>query len=182
MRSIVHRWSGKPDMDWYPWLKVELEKLDYTVTVPTMPDTDYPRIEPWVATLTHNAQESGDLLLIGHSVGCQTILRYLENTDLEVDAVFVAGWFKLMGLELESVEIARAWEETPIDYGKVRPKLRRSVAMFSRDDPYVPLSNTVPFRDKVGATIIELDSYGHFNEDAGVTKVPELITVIKDWQ
>ncbi|EKE07220.1 MAG: hypothetical protein ACD_18C00151G0001, partial [uncultured bacterium] len=35
---IIHCWSGGPNDDWRPWLKVELEKLGYQVYNLSMPD------------------------------------------------------------------------------------------------------------------------------------------------
>src|SRR3989338_5822355 len=77
---IVHGWGGFTHEGWYPWLHVELEKLGYMVESPSMPDTDYPRIEAWVGHLAKIIGEvDTEYVLIGHSIGCQTILRYLEK-------------------------------------------------------------------------------------------------------
>jgi predicted alpha/beta hydrolase family esterase len=73
---IVHGFKGKPDTNWKPWLKAELEANGFIVDVPGMPNTDAPQLEEWVATLRQIIGEftSDDIYLIGHSLGCITIL------------------------------------------------------------------------------------------------------------
>ncbi|MEK7531450.1 MAG: alpha/beta hydrolase, partial [Patescibacteria group bacterium] len=87
---------------WFPWLKTELEKNGFQVHVPAMPESAEPKIEAWVS---HLSKIVGDVdkntYFVGHSIGCQTILRYLETlpADKKVGgATFVAGWFTLMNL------------------------------------------------------------------------------------
>src|SRR3989338_3630464 len=88
---IIHRWDGSPSLDWYPWLKEELEKKSFEVFVPKMPEPNHPKI-------AKNPDE--DTYFVGHSIGCQTILRYLEKINKKVGgAVLVAGWLVLHPLE-----------------------------------------------------------------------------------
>ena len=111
-------------------------------------------------------------------MGCQTIARYLESLPKDVKvggAVFVAGFFKrLTGLEDEPgiPETASHWLKTPLDLQKVRSHLNKSIAIFSDNDPYVPLDNQDDFRDKLGSKIIIQHKMGHFNEAAGITQLP----------
>ncbi len=136
---IVHGWSGSPDTNWMPWLKAELEKLGHEVLVPNMRDTDNPIIEHWVP---HLAQVVGvpdsDTYFVGHSIGCQAILRYLETIDIAVGgALFVSGWFNLENMEDEKEEeIAKPWIEIPIDLEKVKSVLPKSTLIISDNDPY----------------------------------------------
>ena len=45
---LVHGWSGSPDEQWFPWLRVELEKIGYKVDVPFMREHDEPKISEWL--------------------------------------------------------------------------------------------------------------------------------------
>src|SRR3989338_6493172 len=77
---IIHGWDGYPDEGWFPWLKAELEKNGFQVHVPAMPESAEPKIETWVS---HLSKAVGDVdentYFVGHSIGCQTILRFLES-------------------------------------------------------------------------------------------------------
>ncbi len=163
---IIHGWGGSPKGGWIPWLKKELESHGFQVITPQMPHTDFPTIAEWVPYLTKIVGEPDkETYLIGHSIGCQTILRYLESIDEKIGgAVFVAGWLTLSELDTpEEKEIAKLWVEIPIDFEKIKPK-SKFISIFSDDDPYVPEENWTKFED-LGDVIIE-DGLGHIE---GVT-------------
>lgn len=165
---IVHGWGGSPESDWMPWAKKELESKGYKVIVPAMPDTDYPKIEKWspyLAEIISTSRE--DDILIGHSIGCQTILRYLESLpkNQKVDKVImVAGFTTLKNLTEEEIPIAKPWLEAPIDFAKVKQHANSFTAIFSDNDPVVPLEkNKKIFEEKLGAQIFIEHNKGHFN-------------------
>src|SRR3989344_3953132 len=111
---IVHGWDGFPENHWFPWLKKELEKLDFKVIVPKMPDSGNPRINAWVPFLEKSVGNVDEnTFFIGHSIGCQTIMRYLEGLDDKQrigGIVFVAGWFNLPFLKIkEEKAIVKPW-------------------------------------------------------------------------
>lgn len=161
---IVHGWSFNPKSYWIPWIKKELEAKGYSVTALQMPNTDEPDLTEWVNHLSKTVGKSDkETYFIGHSIGCQTIMRYLEKTNSSVGgAVFVGGWFTLNGLEDEEVEeIAKPWLETPINYEKVK-KNCKITAIFSDDDPFVEISNAELFKKNVNAKTIILKKQSHF--------------------
>ncbi len=175
---IVHGWEGYPEEGWFPWLKKEFEAREVVVFVPQMPNPANPRINEWVPALEKEVGEvDADTFFVGHSMGCQAIVRFLSaQSNKAGGAVFVGGWFKrLTGLEddQEVQETDRHWIGTPVDFEKARQNLPRSVAIFSDDDPWVPLDNQVDFRDKLGSEIVTLKGMKHFSGSQGITKLPE---------
>lgn len=178
---IVHRWSGGPNDDWRPWLKKELEKLDYKVYVPEMPDTENPVIEKWVNHLKEIiVNPDSETYFVGHSIGCQAILRYLEKIDKGVGGViFVSGWFNLENLEDEGVkQIAKPWTDTFIDLEKVKMVLPKSTLIISNNDPYDFFDYNKKKFSELGSKIIVLQNAGHITEDDGFTKLPEALEAI----
>ena len=180
---IIHGWDGYPNEGWFPWLKKELEQKGFRVRVPTMPESAKPKIETWVSYL---AKIVGDVdentFFVGHSIGCQTILRYLESlpADKKVGgAVFVAGWFTLMNLETEEEkEVAQPWLETPIDFEKVKQHTNKFFAVFSDNDGVVPFNNKELFEQRLDAkTAVEHDK-GHFSGDDDVSELSGVLESI----
>ncbi|MDP1706429.1 MAG: alpha/beta hydrolase [bacterium] len=166
---IVHRWDGSPDSDWYPWLEAQLEDRGYRAKTIEMPNPEAPEIKAWLSALDEAVgQADENTYFVGHSVGCQAILRYLAILPVDQKiggAVFVAGWFKLIGLETdEEKEIAKPWLETPFDLEIARAAGGKMAAIFSDNDPFVPLSNTDIFEKKLGAKIVIEKGAGHFND------------------
>jgi hypothetical protein len=182
---IVHGWEGYPEEGWFPWLKRELEAKGFEVFVPQLPDAKNPKIYNWVPKLAEVIGVADEqTYFVGHSMGCQTIARYIETLPEGIKvggAVFVAGFFKrLTGLgdDPELREIDKHWLQTPIDLKKVRSHLNKSVAIFSHNDPYVPLDNQDDFRDKLGSEIIIEHGMGHFSGSNGVTELPIVLKAL----
>lgn len=175
---IVHGWDGYPEKGWFPWLKKELKDKGFEVIVPQLPDPSSPRIYNWVPVLASTADKVDEnTYFVGHSMGCQTIARFLETLPEGVKVggvVFVAGFFKrLTGLEDDPAvqETDKHWLGAPINFEKIKKHLSKSIAIFSNDDPWVPLDNQDDFRDKLGSKIIIEHGMGHFSGSTGTTEL-----------
>lgn len=175
---IVHRWDGNSEVDWYPWLKTELEKLGYEVVVPNMPDIGVPVIEKWVGKLAEVVGTPDvNTYFIGHSIGCQAILRYLQTLDTPVGgAIFVAGWFDLKNLESpEVVQIAAPWVLTPLHTEVVRSVLTKSVLIISDNDPYDCFEYNKKEFAALGSKIVVMPKAGHITAEDGYSQCPEIL-------
>jgi uncharacterized protein len=183
---IVHHWQGEAEDDWRPWAKIEFEKKGYEVVLLEMPEAYNPRIETWVPYLAASVGEvDEETILVGHGIGAQTVLRYLEalpEGQKSGLAVCVAGWFVLSEIGMptpEEKELARPWIETVINFEKVKEHVGKVVAIMSSDDPRVPfMENKKIFEEKLGAQIIEEKGKGHFDDGFGVIELPVLLEVI----
>jgi len=177
---LIHGWEGDPENCWFPWLKRNLEEKGFEVHSPAMPNSDEPKIEPWVSKLSEIVGTSDkDTYLIGHSIGCQAIMRYIQTLPEETKiggSIFVAGFFNLPNLEdQEEKDIAKPWLENPIDTEKIKSISSNIIAIFSDNDPDVPLSDSKIFKERLDAKIIIEKGKGHFSDDAGVTELPVVL-------
>lgn len=175
---IIHRWGGSPGGDWLPWLGDSLAAKNLQVIVPEMPDTNEPHIKLWVPYLSKLVGDlNEDTFFVGHSVGCQTILRYLSSINSNEKAggaVFIAGWFHLIEGSIETEDdkkIEMEWTNNQIDFEAARKHLKISTACFSDNDPYVPLSDSKIFEERLGSKIIIHPKRGHFTSDDGVSEL-----------
>ncbi len=179
---IIHCWQGTPEDFWYPWLKVQLEANGFEVNVPEMPYTDNPKIGPWVETLKNLVGTVDEnTYFVGHSIGCQTIMRYLEILSEETKiggAVFVAGWFNLPNLGTqEEKDIVEPWLTTPINTEKLKQILDKKLSVILSDnDPHVPLGDGELFKERLGARVVIEHDMGHYDED----KITELPSVLEE--
>lgn len=177
---IIHGWEGYPEEGWFPWLKTELEKRGFLVAVPAMPNPAEPKIEVWIPFLSKLVgQVDENTYFVGHSIGCQTIIRYLQTLPLGSKiggAVFVAGWYNLRKLETEEEEkIAGPWVNEPRDDKKIKEVINKVIAIFSDDDPFVIPENQQSWKERVGAKIIIEHNRGHFSGSDGVTELPSAL-------
>ena len=183
---LVHGWGGSDSSEgWFGWLKENAGKRGFKVISFNMPNTETPVIEEWVGFLKENAKElDEETYFIGHSIGCQAILRYLETLNPEIKikgCIFVAPWMELDKNTIEeegeeSVIIAKPWMENPIDFEKVKEHCSRFLCILSDDDPYVPLSNKEFFEDKLNSKSVIKDNEGHFNE---TKEIPEILDFLE---
>jgi len=178
---IIHCWEGYPNYCWYPWAQQELEKRGFEVKVPAFPDTDLPQQDKWVPYLAEQAGEPDEnLFLIGHSLGCITILRYLESLPAGKKiggVVFVAGYIGDLGYD----ELKNFFE-TPVDFKKVRSHCDKFVAIHSDNDPYVALEQADIFKKELDAEIVVKHAMDHFSGalegEKSCTELPDVVSAV----
>ncbi len=175
---IVHCWGGSADYAWYPWAQAELEKRGYQVTVPDMPDPDPPKLATWLQHLQSIiGTPDEELVLIGHSIGTVTIMRYLESLqDARVGTVIlVAGFTDQLGFaELEN------FFESRLDFDKIKTKSKNGFVVIQSDnDPFVSEQYGVRLQQELGAKLIVKHNAGHmsggFDGEGACLELPEIL-------
>lgn len=167
---IVHGWEGSPEHGWFPWLKDEVEKVGWEVHIPALPNAKGPKVHEWLRALI---QVSGEVdentYMVGHSLGCVTILRFLETSQDDNSiggAVFVAGFDNPLNIkELEN------FFQGPINWEKAKRVCKKFVIINSEDDPYVPADNGIRLKNNLNAKKILLNGFRHFSGDDGTTSL-----------
>lgn len=168
---ILHGYGGDSKQNWFPWLKNRLIDLNVDVVVPDMPETDAPELSAWLA---HLQQVAGivdeDTYLVGHSLGCATILRFLEHLEdgnPVGGAVLVAAFAEPIHFtELDSFT-AGAWDDD-----RIKNACRKIVVINSDNDPHVPMEMALNIRKRFNAELSVMHNAEHINAKAGFTKVP----------
>ncbi len=161
---LIGRWGTRPGRDWYPWFHTA---ADADVHIPEMPEPDNPTPAAWIdAVQRHLAEIPADtrVLLVGHSVGCQAIVRALSASPAVrplLGAVFVAGWWTV-GQPWPSLE---PWCKTDYDFSRARKALPRSIVLVSTNDPFNPdfEENGALWTERLGSEVHVVPGAGHFN-------------------
>ena len=167
---LIHGWGGDSEGGWFKPLAEKLKKRNFEVIAPNMPETMNPKIENWVSYLKNNVNPNENTYFIGHSIGCQAIMRYLEALDENIEVggcIFVAGWFNLTDETWDedyTKEIAEPWINKKINFEKIKKHCNNFLAIFSDDDAYVPLSDANLFKNNLNANIIIIKERGHIEE------------------
>lgn len=179
---IIHGWGGNPNEAWFPWLDGELKKHGFIVTVPEMPDTDHPKIDEWLNKLSEAVgQVDKDTYFVGHSIGCQAIMRFLaDQKNAAGGVILVAPWLTLYPEDDEEMQkIADLWTQTPIQIDKFKNNAGEIINIFSLDDEVIPVEKNMElFKEKIGGKIIIEKNKGHFNDESGIKKLPILLEEI----
>lgn len=177
---IVHCWDGTKEDGWYPWLDKKISNNDNEVIGFNMPNTANPKIEEWVCELDKQvSQLDENTYFVGHSIGCQTIMRYLESKNIEKigGILFVAPWLDLLPeavSDKDSYNTAQPWLNTPIDFKKIKNITNNITCIFSDNDYFVSLEQENKFKELLNAKTIVVKGKGHISAEDGVKELDEI--------
>lgn len=187
---IVHGYLSHPKEAWLPWIKEQLEAEGYRVSLPQMPDPEYPVIRNWVEFITHLVGEPDELtVMIGHSIGGQAVLRYLETlagrAQSVAKTVLVASIFPT-GMSLADAEketdgnpVLVPWFSQGIDPARVKRAAGQCTVILADNDPYIDTAKAAAvFRATLDPRIIVEHGKGHFNEDDQVVELPSALAAV----
>lgn len=157
---IVPRWGGDRSVDWYPAL---LAKTGRRVEVCELDAPGAPTIAGSTKNLSAQIEAFDPTILIGHSVGCQVVLRCLASSSKVFDAVIlVAAWFTVD----EPWPALQPWIDTPMNLAAARDHARRMEVYLSDNDPFTAdhESSAALFADRLGAEVTTIKGAAHFND------------------
>ena len=130
---VLHAWYATPTSDWYPWLKVELEKKGYEVWVPELPTmpTKLPDVETMLKFVLDKNFVDENTVVIGHSLGSVLALRLAERTKFKKGILLAARDYNDLTPEHQSF-----WQ-TMMNHELIKKNVTEWVCLISDNDPYV---------------------------------------------
>lgn len=189
---IIHGWGADSSSNWFPWLAAELRKRNYDVTVPDFPNTQNPKVEEWLeyfrscaplarpdkASVSRQAKglQLQDTILVGHSLGCPFILRFLESlkNKEKIKAAFLVSAFDR---DLGIPEI-RNFTEKPFDWKKIKKASEKFYVINSDNDPYIPFWIAQEVAKNLDTQLVVEHNGEHLNSPAGFLEYPKLLDKI----
>jgi len=180
---IFHGTDGAPEGNWFPWLKAELEKLGHEVFVPKLPTPENQSIDSWCAATREQVPFTfgRNTILVGHSLGATWILEILSQPRPEpIRASFlVSGFLGDIGQEFFDTH-NHEFTHYPFDWAKIQKNAGKVTVLHGTDDPYVPTTLSEELAENLGVRPIPIKNGGHLNAEAGYTKFPVLLKLIKE--
>lgn len=170
---LIHGYQGHPMHGWRPWLKEELQKNGWGVSVPAMPNADAPACEEWVETISQEVGgPSASCALVGHSLGCMAILRYLEGLapGQKVGTVVLVAGF---GRDIKMPALA-SFCALELDWATIRTHATRFEVIHSDNDPLLPLAEGEFVAERLGVKV-DVQHMGHFSSSEGTTQLPVVL-------
>lgn len=174
---LLHCWGGDGRSCWSGWLNDKLTKKGIVVIAPDFPNSSTPKLGEWLSEIRKRVKKFDDeWVLIGHSLGCPTILRLLESFDDERigTAILVAGFAKDLGIP----EILN-FVNNDFDWESIRKKSRKFIVINSDTDPFIELSEGKRMAELLKADFIIEHNGGHINEGSGYSKYPLLLKLLE---
>ncbi|WP_169784484.1 RBBP9/YdeN family alpha/beta hydrolase [Campylobacter curvus] len=92
---IVHGYDASPTSHWFGWLKRKLVSDDVKVDIIKMPTPATPKLEEWLEVLSNSINFDDEVYLVGHSLGCPTILNFLQGpaAKAQISGVLLVNGF-----------------------------------------------------------------------------------------
>jgi predicted alpha/beta hydrolase family esterase len=159
---ILHGIGANPFIMWFPWLRLQLEWRGVRVDAPVLPSSFKPNLLAWKKAVRTAFRTAGpSTMVIGHSLGGMLAIRLLEE-----------GAARRIGcLTLVSAPIARTLRfdavipffDSPIDWKKVRSRVKEVRILHAKTDPIVPYDHSVRYGDLLGAKPRIIPKGGHFD-------------------
>ena len=179
---IVHGAYGHPQENWIPWLRKELELLNYEVIAPHFPTPENQSLDTWIAVFEPYREElTGDAIVIGHSLGAAFLLTILEGLACPIQAAyFVAGFISPLGNPLFD-KFNRTFVEKSFEWERIKRNVKRFYVFHADNDPYVPLEKAQELAACLGVEVTMVKGAGHFNEESGYTRFPLLLERIRTY-
>lgn len=156
---IIHGWESNSKEHWFLEEKTRLEKMGYEVSVPDMPHSFFPKQEEWVKVV-EDFQPDKNSILIGHSLGCPTILRYLERAKKKIDKCFLIA----SPINFLSFLPVKNFFETDFQWEKIKKMAKKFIVINQTKDTWVPLSHGQELSKKLGVNLIVVEGTDHFDK------------------
>jgi uncharacterized protein len=173
---IFYSIEGHQGENWFPWLKEELEKKEYTVIIPHLPHSDNPLFIEWAEEM-NNYPIDEETIFIGHSLGAPFILALLEQHKVRA-AYLVSGFISTLDNKYGKKMIS--FTERSFDWDAIKRNCKFFRVIHSDNDPYVPLERAEEVAKKLHTQVYIIPGAGHFNTEAGFTEFPQLLELIQN--
>jgi len=156
---IIHGFESNSKEHWFMRFKEKFEKLGYKVFVPDMPGAFFPKKDEWIKRIS-DFKPDGNWILIGHSLGGDAILRYLEIADKKVAEVL------LIATPYESMKFGAIenFFEKGFDWDAIKNKSDKIIVINEDNDPAVPLEHGRQLSRQLGCQLIVRPGYVHFDK------------------
>lgn len=174
---FVHGWEGWPENAWFPWLRKELEARGYTTEALKLPNPAVPDRALWVR-MVGKAIRGPDTVLIGHSLGCPTILFALRAYDGPplAGVVLVSGFAR----DYHIPGLANWFRGDHLDVMSLRPKAKKWSVVHAKIDPLVPFAEGTWLAKQLDVPIIIPKQNGHLSHMERSFEVPEILSAVLD--
>lgn len=164
---LIHGTSTRDD-DWFPWLEKAAAptiKLDRIF----LPNPFAPQATEWDAAVDQQVPADDGLILVAHSLGCVTALRFVSRHRLHDARLLLVGAFD-RGLPAYP-ELDDFTTPAP-DYGEITPKVSKATVITAKNDPIASYHDSVDVAHRLGAKLVVQDTGGHFLTSDGFREFP----------
>lgn len=179
--AIILQGAGETQKSfWLPYVKKELEKRDFNVWLPQLPNNDDPDIKETLPFVLKGGKFTKETVIIAHSAGCPLALAVLQNIKTKIrQAILVAGYWRELSPPGANKSLPKKF-----NWKKIKSNAKDIVFIHSDNDPWgCDDKQGKEMFGKLGGTLIVRHGEGHMGSDSfnqPYKKFPLLITLVEN--
>ena len=178
---IIHGSFGSPFVNWFPYLRKEIEKKELEVYTPDFPTgVGYQNYTNWSKVLESYVSAgliNENTTIFGHSIAPIFICHFLVEHQIKVNKlVFVCGFNNYLGINEEYDKVNETMYFNNL--GDIKKYANEIICFYSKNDPYVKYEIEKEFAYKIATKQIIIDDGGHLNAESGYSEFKELLDYI----
>ena len=178
---IIHGSFGSPFVNWFPWLRKELESKGLEVYTPDFPvGVGYQNYNNWNKLLKVYLDLgliNENTIIIGHSIASVFICKFLVENKVKVKRlVLVCGFNNYLGINEEYDKVNESMYFNNLS--DVKKCANDIICFYSTNDPYVKYEKEKEFADNIATKQIIISNGGHLNSESGYSEFIELLEYV----
>lgn len=151
---LLHGFTGSSKVDFFPWVKKELEKGGSSVVAPDLPNTDNAKVEEQADFVINNIKFDQNTVLFGHSLGTPVALKVVEKLKNPIKKLVLAAAFAQSGF-LDNERIFENTFNWKFDFGKIKQNAGEIVILRAENDSAVPRERADFIKENIGGRIVD---------------------------
>ena len=201
---ILHGSFGYPDENWFPWLKLKLEKEGHKVYSPQLPIDDFDKLKPrdspkqnlkaWLKSIEDIIKDVSDnkdvdFTIIAHSISPAFVLSLMEAyPELKLSKLVAVSpflhyrdaedYWQIRDVNDSFLKNDEAIISDEARLNSVKNRIKESLVIYGDNDPYVAPGESLEYAELLGSEVLVIKGGGHLNAEAGYTEFEELLSLI----
>jgi len=174
---LIHGYTASKTSNWFPSFKKELQSEKVDVIILDMPNSKNPQFNEWIGHIEKSIKNYDEnSIFIGHSLGCVTLLNYLNINRLNsVKGLFLVSGF----IEETPIPELEQFVQSELDFEYIINLTKNRIAISAIDDDIISHEYSQRMADKLNATFILLNEGKHFIDRDNFVNFPFLVNEVK---
>ena len=178
---LIHGSFGSPFVNWFPYLRKELENQEKIVYTPDFPTgVGYQTYENWEKLLKCYVDFgllNENTIIFAHSIAPIFVCKFLVENKITVKRlVFVCGFNNYLGIDEEYDTVNESMYFNNLK--DIKKYCKDIICFYTKNDPYVKYEKEKEFADTITNKQIIIEDGGHLNTDSGYQEFSELLKYI----
>lgn len=175
----VHGYNSWPEKHWFPWLSEQLESRGIPIQVCSLPDSSQPQPQAWQQALREQIPSLDEkTIVVAHSLGCITVLRYLLEKNFTPHSLILVSGFLAQSTILPELNEFIGNDVTPARLKEKGIVNIPSIVIYSDNDEVVLPEHSKELAEALSSEHVFIPQGQHFLEEEGWTEFPQLLEII----